>query len=101
MLNSAVVTIRLFVIDPTTNEIIHQDGIGAKDFQLNKDAKADDFSQLKQNAVMLAVPIAESLAFSDAADKFGRLFGKDLNRKNSMNYDTINDKFDRYDKSLE
>lgn len=101
ILNSAVVTIRLFVVDPTTGETIYQDGVGAKDFQLNKDAKADDFSQLKQNAVMLAVPIAESLAFSDAADKFGRLFGKDLNRKNNMNYDTINDKFDRYEKSLD
>ena len=96
ILNSAVVSLRLFVIDPVSGETLYQDGLGAKDFQLNKDAKTDDFSQLKQNAVMLAVPIAESLAFSDAADKFGRLFGKDLNRKNSMSYDAINDKFDKY-----
>jgi len=98
ILNSAVVTIRLFYIDPIEGATHFQDGVGAHNFQLNKDAKADDFSQLKQNAVMLAVPIAESRAISDAADKIGKLFGKDLNRKNGMNYDKIADKFNRYDK---
>jgi hypothetical protein len=100
MLNSAVVTIRLFVIDPITGEKLYQDGIGAHNFQLNEGAKADDFSQLKQNAVMLAVPIAESRAFSDAADKFGKIFGKDLNRKNGMSYDKVVDKFN-HEKALD
>lgn len=98
VLNSAVVTIRLFVVDPITGEMYFQDGLGAQDFQLKKDAKADDFSQLQHNSVMLAMPIAESRAISDAADKLGKLFGKDLNRKFGMNYDKIADKFDKYDK---
>jgi hypothetical protein len=93
MLNSAVVTVRVFVKDPISGEVLWQDGVGAHNFQLDKDAKADDFSKLKTNAVMLAVPIAESRAFSDACDKFGKIFGKDLNRKNGMNYDKIADKF--------
>lgn len=93
MLNSAVVTVRLFVKDPLTGETLHQDGVGAHNFQMDSGAKADEFSKLKNNAVMLAVPIAESRAFSDACDKFGKIFGKDLNRKFGMNYDKIADKF--------
>lgn len=93
ILNGAVVTIRLYAIDPITGETIHQDGAGAHSFQLNKGAKATDFNELKNESVMLAVPIAESRAFSDAADKFGKIFGKDLNRKHGMNYDKVADKF--------
>jgi hypothetical protein len=93
MLNSAVVTVRVFVKDPITGEVHHQDGAGAHNFQLDSGAKATEFEKLKNNAVMLAVPIAESRAFSDAVDKFGKIFGKDLNRKNGMNYDKIADKF--------
>jgi hypothetical protein len=93
MLNSAVVTVRVYVVDPISGKEMFQDGVGAHNFQLKAGAKADDFSQLQQNAVILAVPIAETRAFSDAVDKFGKIFGKDLNRKNSMSYDKISDKF--------
>ena len=100
ILNSAVVTLRLFVIDPTTGEKMWQDGVGAHNFQLDSGAKATEFEKLKASAVMLAVPIAESRAFSDAADKFGKLFGKDLNRKNGMNYDKLADKFNKEKEEL-
>jgi len=100
ILNGAVVTIRLYAIDPITGETIHQDGAGAHSFQLNKGAKATDFNELKNESVMLAVPIAESRAFSDAADKFGKIFGKDLNRKNGMNYDKLADKFQQEKEEL-
>ena len=93
ILNAAVVTVRVFAKDPLTGEVWHQDGVGAHNFQLDKGAAADDFSKLKQNALILAVPIAKSRAFSDAVDGFGKIFGKDLNRKNGMNYDKISDKF--------
>lgn len=93
MLNSAVVTVRVYVKDPITGETMWQDGLGAHNFQLDSGAAADDFSKLKTNAVMLAVPIAESRAFSDAVDKFGKIFGKDLNRKNQKSYDNLSDKF--------
>lgn len=100
ILNGAVVTVRVFVKDPISGEIIHQDGAGAHSFQLNKGAKATDFNELKNESVMLAVPIAESRAFSDAADKFGKIFGKDLNRKNGMNYDKLADKFQKEKEEL-
>jgi len=100
ILNGAVVTVRVYAVDPTTGETIHQDGAGAHSFQLNKGAKATDFNELKNESVMLAVPIAESRAFSDAVDKFGKLFGKDLNRKNGMNYDKLADKFNKEKEEL-
>jgi hypothetical protein len=98
MLNSAVVTVRLNYIDPLTGETNYQEGAGADNFQLKSGSKVDDFSQVQPNAVMLAVPIAESRAISDAADKIGKLFGKDLNRKNGKSYDHISDKFNRFQK---
>jgi hypothetical protein len=97
MLNSVVVTVRLYVIDPITGDETFQDGAGAHNFQLDSGAMADDFSKLKQNAVMLAVPIAETRAFSDAADKLGKIFGKDLNRKHALSYNNIAEKFNKYE----
>lgn len=98
MLNSAVVTIRLHYLDPITSTWEWQDGLGAHNFQLDAKSKVTQFENLKPNAVKLAVPIAETEAIKDAADKLGKLFGKDLNRKTSTNYSGISDKFNNYEK---
>lgn len=37
----------------------------------------------------MAFPNAKSLAIKDACDHFGRLFGADLNRKDYVEYETI------------
>jgi len=84
--NSVQVTVRLHVLDPLTNEWDWQDGIGAAPIQTAKGAAATDFSQVNTAAVQMAAPAAESYAFKDAAEKFGKIFGKDLNRKDEMNY---------------
>lgn len=85
--NSAVVTVRLFVLDPITSEWDWQDGVGASPIQTKQGAAATDFTQVNTAAVQMAVPAAESYAFKDAAEKFGKLFGKDLNRaEGSINY---------------
>lgn len=91
--NSVVVTIRLFYKDPLTNEWLHQDGVGASPLQTNKGSGAVDWNQIKNAAVQMAAPAAESYAFKDAAEKIGRLFGKDLNRKDMMGYDLLDEKF--------
>ena len=101
MLNSAVVTVRLHYLDPITNTWEWQDGLGAHNFQLDAKSKATQFENLKPNAVKLAVPIAETEAIKDAADKLGKLFGKDLNRKTATNYAGISDKFNNYAKIFE
>lgn len=92
--NSVVVTVRLYYQSPIDDELRFQDGVGASPMQTAKDAGATDFSQIKSGAVMMAAPAAESYAVKDAAEKLGKLFGKDLNRKDSMGYDGLGNKFD-------
>lgn len=87
--NSVVVTVRLYVLDPVTGEWDWQDGVGASPIQTAKGAAATDFSQVNTSAVQMAAPAAETYAFKDAAEKFGRLFGKDLNRNDVINYESM------------
>jgi hypothetical protein len=89
--NSVVVTVRLFVLDPVTGEWDWQDGVGASPIQTKSGAAATDFSQVNTSAVQMAAPAAETYAFKDAAEKLGKLFGKDLNRKDEMNYSPMMD----------
>lgn len=82
--NSIVVTVRLWVIDPLTGEKMFNDGIGACPLQTDKDAGAIEWNKIKSGAVQMGAPAAESYAVKDAAEKYGRLFGKDLNRKDEI-----------------
>jgi hypothetical protein len=79
--NSVCVTVRLYVLDPVGGEWDWQDGIGASPIQTKQGAAATDFTQVNTAAVQMAAPAAETYAFKDAAEKLGKLFGKDLNRK--------------------
>ena len=92
--NSVVVTIRLHYQNPIDGEMRYQDGIGASPMQTAKEAGATDFSQIKSGVVMMAAPAAESYAIKDAAEKLGKLFGKDMNRKDAFGYDSLGNKFD-------
>jgi hypothetical protein len=88
--NSVLVTVRLYFIDPITGDWDWQDGIGASPLQTDSGAGAIEFDKIKNGAVMMAAPAAESYAIKDAAEKLGKLFGKDLNRKDVMGYDSLN-----------
>lgn len=79
--NSVVVTVRLHVKDPISGEWDWQDGIGAGVIQTASGAAATDFSKVNTSAVQMAAPAAESYAIKDAAEKLGKIFGKDINRK--------------------
>lgn len=92
--NSVVVTVRLHYQNPITGEMIYQDGIGANPLQTNKNAGATDWTQIKSDAVMKAAPAAESYAIKDAAEKIGKIFGKDMNRADKIMYDTLSGRFD-------
>lgn len=90
--NSVQVTVRLYVLDPISGEWDWQDGIGASPIQTKQGAAATDFSLVNTSAVQMAAPAAESYAFKDAAEKFGRLFGKDINRTDgAVNYNHMMD----------
>jgi hypothetical protein len=38
---------------------------------------------------MMVLPMAKSYAIKDACDQFGKLFGRDLNRKETMGFELI------------
>jgi hypothetical protein len=114
--NSVEVTLTLFVkpiIDELQNEInnsegqeridllkikytrkredwyLCQDGTGAAAIQVDAGEKASAFDKIKAYGVAIASPKAESIAISDAADKLGRIFGKDLNRSGLVDYGKV------------
>ncbi len=87
--NSIVTTVRVFVQDPITGEWDWQDGIGAMPIQVSKGSGATEFDKMNSSAVQIGSPASESFAIKDACEKFGRIFGKDLNRKDNVNYDRL------------
>lgn len=99
--NSIVVTLRLWVLDPVTGEWDWQEGVGGAPIRVNKGAAATDFGQVQSSAVQTGAPAAESYALKDAAEGFGKIFGKDLNRKDEINYEQMQEhKFSDVKKDL-
>lgn len=84
LFNAVAVHVTLKVRNPLTGDWIEQDGLGAAPIQTNAGASASDMGAIKNDAVMKALPTAESYAIKDAAEKLGKLFGKDLNRKDEL-----------------
>ena len=85
--NSVVVTVELRCqnpLDPT--DWIIQTWVWAMPIQVNKGKWAIDFNEMKSWAIQIWAPAAESYAIKDAAEKFWRIFWKDLNRKDVMSY---------------
>lgn len=89
MANSVVVVVRLYYQDVLSQVMLFQDGVGAAPLQTDKGAGAVDFNAIKSDAVMKAAPAAESYAVKDAAEKIGKLFGKDMNRADQILYDEL------------
>lgn len=92
--NSVVVTVRLHVINPINGQPMWQDGIGAAPIQTDKGAGATDWNAVKTDGVQKAAPAAETYAVKDAAEKFGKIFGRDVARKTTMNYTDLLKKSD-------
>ncbi len=101
LFNSIYVAVRLHYYNPITKEWEQQEGLGAVGVQTDKGKSAADLAAIKSDAIMKGLPAAESYAVKDAAEKIGRLFGKDLNRKDTYGfapaYDTGDDKQSKKD----
>lgn len=82
--NGVWVTVRVHYKDPITSEWLFHDGIGACAMQTNQGAKASDMMAIKSNAVQLGFPSAKAYAIKDACDHFGKIFGSELNNKESL-----------------
>ena len=86
--NGVWVTVRLHYQNPIDGVWDYHDGIGAMQLQTKAGTSPADLININNGAVSMAFPIAKTLAIKDAADMFGKLFGADLNRKDTLNYTT-------------
>jgi hypothetical protein len=88
MFNAVAVTVRLHYQNPITGEWMFHDGVGAKELQTKSDTGVlkVDFSNVNNSAVEMALPIAKTLAIKDAAHHLGKLFGRDVNRDDTVNF---------------
>lgn len=84
LFNATYVTVRVHYIDPTTGEWSFHDGTGAQQIQTAKGSSPADLGSINNGAVAMALPSAESYAIKDACEKFGKLFGADLSRQNTL-----------------
>jgi len=91
--NSVVVTVRLHYLNPVTEKWCWQDGVGAAVISTRKGAAAMDWNEVNTMSVMQAVPAAKSYAKKDAAEELGKIFGKDINRKDNNDYNVLQKKF--------
>lgn len=79
-------TVRLHYLNPVTGQWSFHDGVGAVPLKTDKGASAADLSKIKSDAVQTGAPAAKSFAIKDAAEHLGKLFGRDLNRKDEVAY---------------
>lgn len=84
--NAVQVTVRVHYVHPVTGTERFVDGVGAEEVQTKAGASASDFSQITNKAVAKAVPIAKSEAIKDATHHLGEIFGRNLNRRDSVPY---------------
>lgn len=93
LFNAIEVTVRVHYLNPATNEMMYHDGVGAQELQTTKNSGnlKTDMSNVNKGSVMMALPIAKSIAIKDACDHFGDLFGANLNRKDIVQFMGDND----------
>lgn len=104
MFNSVYVTVRIHYKNPVTGEWSYHDGIGAKSLQLDADSKASNMNNIKAEAVMMGLPSAKSYAIKDACDHLGSIFGRNVNRADSLEFESVytqSQKPDRKDQTEE
>lgn len=98
LFQSVAVHVKLKVENPVDGTYIIMDGLGAAPIQTDAGASAADLSKIKSAAVMMALPSAESYAIKDAAEKLGKLFGKDLNRRDVLSSEVYMKNVTRWNK---
>lgn len=90
LFNSVHVTVRVHYWNGIDNTWDFHDGVGAMQIQTKSGASPADLQSINNNAVMMALPAAKSYAIKDACEHIGKLFGRDLNRKDTIAFETDN-----------
>lgn len=81
--------VRLHYKNPVDGEWTYHDGTGATPLKTEKGASAADLSKIKNDAVATGAPAAVSFALKDAADHLGNIFGRNLNRHETVTLPSI------------
>lgn len=84
--NGVFVVVRVHYFNPLIEDWDFHDGIGACQLQTAKGTSVTDMININNGALQMAFPIAKTVAIKDACDHFGKLFGSDINRKESISY---------------
>lgn len=84
--NGVWVTVRVHYQHPITGEWSFHDGIGASQIQTKKGASPADLSNINNNAIGMAYPMAKTEAVKNACKSFGKLFGSDIMRSEDIVY---------------
>lgn len=84
LFNSVCSIVRVNYKDPVTGDMRFHDGVGAAVVQTEAGASAADLSKIKSAAVQMAAPSSVSYAIKDACEHLGKLFGRDLNRRDTI-----------------
>ena len=84
--NGVWVTVRVHYQNLITGEWSFHDGIGSSQLQTKKDTSPSDLININNGALSMAFPLCKTLAIKDACHHFGKLFGSDLNRKDTIDY---------------
>lgn len=90
MFNSVYVTIRLHYWNGIDDTWQFHDGVGAVQLQTKQGSSPAQLENINNNAVMMALPMAKSYAIKDACEHIGKLFGRDINRKDVMAFSQDN-----------
>lgn len=91
MFHSIYCTVRVHYLHPVTKEWLFHDGVGAVKAQSDS---GKPFSQdtIKAVAVQIGLPAAKSYAIKDACEHLGKLFGRDVNRADTMAFESMSEK---------
>ena len=95
MANEIVGTIELEVFHPIIKKWITRTGTAGVIIRFEKGSKVYEFDNKQMNALVMDFPHLEASAFNNACQKFGKWFGRDLNREHKGDYNplmpTLND----------
>jgi len=86
--NGVWVVARVHYLHPVTHEWSFHDGIGAEALQTKSGESPADLANINNGALAMAYPIAKSRAVKNACAQFGKLFGSDLNREDTLQFTT-------------
>lgn len=81
IVNEIVVSLELHVFHPVAKVWISRCGVGVAQIRQSKGAKIQDIESKIKNGLEMDVPHAKSDAIKNAAKSLGKIFGRDLSRK--------------------